>query len=490
MMDTILKILFFFCYCFCTTLKAVTTLSEIEVIQKALELNASINNSKIDFISDSLSYEQQRIKKLPQLSFSLSPKLTPHSKNSKTVQSVFEDTILSLNVDTVLKNLETSGSIIMQQDLPMGASMGLEYTQSLQTPLPAEFSSWESQIAFSVKQELLKDGIKYDKETYDLNIARLEKQGTTLSYKKTLIAELSNIRTLYWNYYLCQTMESITQQQLDYTIKQRKVAFDKYSVGDVAEIDTLSAALEELRLKQTLISSTYETFLARTDLATALQLPTDSILIPETINVVIDDLPEYQKLIIQTSTSDPEKQFLSVLREKLIAQLDQTRNNLLPSLAVKANYSINRNGDRFFSSNHLRQNNLVFELLFSYDIPSKSHKIEINKTKLQIQSNTISLKQQETKLTNTLLTFQQSWIREKAKIELSRASVSVSKKQLIAAEQGYELGSTDRLELLKAQNDLNQTQIEYIQSLIKMKLLEISIDEITGNVLDRFGVKF
>jgi len=273
-------------------------------------------------------------------------------------------------------------------------------------------------------------------------------------------------------------------------MKQREVALERFSIGQVAEIDTLSAALEELRLRNSLISANYATIESKEKLATSIQKPVDSVNIPDSLNIEITDLPETDELIKLARSYDPEIQLLAILREKLTTQLAQTRNNLLPSLAVNASYTINRNGDGFFSSNQLKHDNLVLSMIFTYQLPYRSNAIEVCKAKLQIDNNEIKAQQKEMNLYNSLELFQKNWKREMAKIDLAHSAVIVSKKQLVAAQQGYELGSVDRLELLKAQNDVSKTQTEYVQGLIEMKLLEISIEEMTGIVLDRFGVQF
>lgn len=466
------------------------TLTERDAIEQALQSNSNIKITRINQINDSLQYEQQSTNRLPQLSLSLSPSITPNEESANTYQGVINGHMMSLTKDTSIRSADVKVSIDITQDLPMGASFTTGFNQSVTSRIPSDTTLWGSIVSFSATQQLLRGAFKYDSVSYFLKISRLENECITLAYKKNIIGELSNIRTQYWNHYLCKTLEKIANEQLLFAMKQREVALERFSIGQVAEIDTLSAALEELRLRNSLISANYATIESKEKLATSIQKPVDSVNIPDSLNIEITDLPETDELIKLARSYDPEIQLLAILREKLTTQLAQTRNNLLPSLAVNASYTINRNGDGFFSSNQLKHDNLVLSMIFTYQLPYRSNAIEVSKAKLQIDNNEIKAQQKEMNLYNSLELFQKNWKREMAKIDLAHSAVIVSKKQLVAAQQGYELGSVDRLELLKAQNDVSKTQTEYVQGLIEMKLLEISIEEMTGIVLDRFGVQF
>lgn len=467
--------------CLYTNKSVAGPMSEKDVIIKALELNSSIRISKIDQISDSLTYEQQRLLRLPQISFFLTPSIIPHQDNSEIIQSLL--------IDTSEKRTENTGSVNLSQDLPMGASIATEFNQFMASKIPVDTVHWESSLSLSFKQQLLKGAFKHDSVSVSLKIASIDNKQKSLSFKKCILSEITKVRILYWNYYLNRTMESIARQQLEYAKNQREIALNRFSIGEVSEIDTLSALLEELRLSQSLISANYTSLETRADLATALQITTDSVFIPDSLQIDIKDLPDPQELISSARNFDPDIEILSLLREKYTLYLEQTNNSILPSLEAKASYTMDRNGDHLLSSNQSKRKNLVLSLLFSYSLPHRSRSIEVSKARLQIKSNEIDAQQRQTKLLNDIEKLQQNWKKEKSKIELASTAVTVSQKQLTAAQQGYELGSINRLELLKAQNDYNQAQIEYLQGLVEMKLLEISLEEITGKVFNRFGVQ-
>jgi len=82
-----------------------------------------------------------------------------------------------------------------------------------------------------------------------------------------------------------------------------------------------------------------------------------------------------------------------------------------------------------------------------------------------------------------------AWNQELEQLRLSQTSREIAKKQLHAAEKNLELGAVDMYTKIKAKNDYINAELQYLRRQISMKRLEIIFDEITGNVLTKFGVE-
>ena len=72
-------------------------------------------------------------------------------------------------------------------------------------------------------------------------------------------------------------------------------------------------------------------------------------------------------------------------------------------------------------------------------------------------------------------------------MQIRNRESEIAKKNHEFAQVGYRLGTADYLTLLKAKNDLINSQLSKIQAEVNLKKIEIAVDEATGMVLGRFG---
>jgi len=70
----------------------------------------------------------------------------------------------------------------------------------------------------------------------------------------------------------------------------------------------------------------------------------------------------------------------------------------------------------------------------------------------------------------------------------SKKTKEIADKQLEAAQAGYNLGTIDRLSLVDAENSFLSASIDLLRSQLTMKRILIVVEEVTGTVLERFGV--
>lgn len=162
---------------------------------------------------------------------------------------------------------------------------------------------------------------------------------------------------------------------------------------------------------------------------------------------------------------------------------------MLPSLSANASLSLDRSHFTDLPSYDPTVKNAVIGLVFSYNLPQRKNIIAKNQTTIKLQDNAISQQKYKNELTVKLNELSESWDQEKQRIALSEKSIQLAQLQYIAAEKEYKLGTTDRLSLLDAQNKLVESELALTRIHVDMKLLEIILDEITGTLFQRFGMK-
>jgi outer membrane protein TolC len=346
-------------------------------------------------------------------------------------------------------------------------------------------TSKSTTYALSVNQPLLAGAWGNASLSYATKVARLDHEQFTVQQRKDLASTLSDIRNRYWNYYEKQKLLDISASALAYAQQQADRTRARFRVGEVAALDTLSAVLELLSAKESHLDNQVGVTISRDDLARALAMASaDSLVLPDSVALSVPDLPPPEEFLRSVETYDPQLRIFDVMRKKLEIQYGQNRNALLPSLAAQANYSYNTD-----DANASIKNNSVMSLIFSYSLPLVDKKITMAQTRLSQKRNSLSEEDYRIQLTNSITEMERKWQQEREKLALSKMAKDVAVQYLAAAGVGYELGTVNRLDVLKAQNDVVTKSVSYLQQQISFKRLEIVFDEITGNVFKRFGVE-
>jgi outer membrane protein TolC len=114
----------------------------------------------------------------------------------------------------------------------------------------------------------------------------------------------------------------------------------------------------------------------------------------------------------------------------------------------------------------------------------------VAEAKLQQQKNEFDARLNEQRLAVAVEELVTTWDQERQRLELAKTSQSIANQHFIAAQRGYELGTVDYLRYIEAENSLRDASLELLSQQIGLKRLEITFDEISGNLFARFGVTF
>ena len=312
----------------------------------------------------------------------------------------------------------------------------------------------------------------------------LDDRGSDLELRGDLAADLSRVRGLYWSCYEKKQALAISRDAQVRAAKVLEKEQVRYRIGEAAAIDTLSATLERLKAVQSVLGDSVALTLVRNELARALMLPADSVVVPDSIAVTLTDLPPADQLIASAKDYDPQLRIFDLLREKLTLQLRDNRNDLLPQVDLSASYTYND----ALSDNGGLLDNSVISLILGYSLPTKGRRIAGAKTRLSLRQNELQTAERRFELRNSVEELINNWDLERRKLSVSATSRDVARKYLESATKGLDVGTVDNLTYLDAQEDYVTEEVRYLRQQITLKRLEIVFDEITGKVLSRFGV--
>jgi outer membrane protein TolC len=436
-------------------------LTEQDAVIAALSSNPSIEISRIKDTSSALGLAVSEAAWLPQVDLTSTSSVAPKTNVALTAND----------------------KAAVTQALPGGGTVGASAAYS-GTHLTNPASSSDAGIySVDVTQPLLKDAWAYGNPGYSIKLARLDRQQFSLQQKKDLASDISSIRAAYWNCYEAKTQLGIAQNALAYASDALNRERIRFTVGNSAPVDTLSAYLEKLKAQQALIDNEAAFDKSLNELSRALRTEKTAIQMPDSTEISVNDLPEPDVFINQVEQYDPQLRIFEVLKAKLELQLRKSRNALLPSASLQASYLYNtQTGDASLAENS------VYSLVLGYSLPTKTARIARTQAALSLRTNTIEQADYRRDLRNRLEEMVNSWKREQEKLAIARIARDVSQKYLDAATKGHELGTVDRLALVKAQNEYVSQAVGLIQQQISLKRFEILIEELSGGIFKRFGV--
>jgi outer membrane protein TolC len=443
---------------------------EREVVMTALERNADITVVGFDLRSDSLDREASEAAWLPTAEVAVSGRIEPY----------------------VEKPLPTTAgsalSLTAGQAVPGGGTVSASMTTERTRYLAGDTLVYPSTIAVGYHQPLLRGAWRNGEVEYAVRVRRLDSHRFTLEQTSRLVALLSEVRRLYWDSYEKQMLYGIYEGQVAYKRSQLESARQRLALGTVSQLDTLSARYEYLQATQALLGAQIADSLARRALARELAMEVEELALDTGQGLTPGEVPRAESFLRDAERFDPALRVFEVLRDKLALEAGHARNRLYPDLSAGVDYVRSLEGDAPLTGDRGVAGNTVFSLILTYSLPTRTRRIEEHKVAIAAQTNDLRAEDRRAELTDRVNTMLLSWQQELRAIQVAEASFEVAAKKVEAARVGFEVGTVDRVSLLKDESDYLDAATGLLRRKIALKRLEIACDELTGAVLERFGV--
>jgi len=436
--------------------------SEIDAVSTALEQSTSIRVARIDRTGDTLVARALQAEWLPSASLDAEAALRPGGES-----------------------LTLSSGVHVTQSVPGGGTASAGVTPSVTRDLGAGGNDGATGYSLSYTQPLATGAWRYASPAYEIRIQQIGDAESAVRFRRNVASLMSDVRGRYWTCYERQKALAIAHESLEQAERVLVKDRARFAVGDIAVIDTLGTALSWLEAQQAAFSAEIAFTQARRALALVLAQDPATVLVPESLGVTIEQLPEPEDLLRAARSYDPDRTLFELAYEKLQAQLGQKRNNLLPAVSLEGSYTYNdgTGGSASFADNS------VFALIASYALPTRQRRIEVQRARLSMEQNRIEAEQRDRDLASAVAALVENWHIERKRLETAQVAAEVSLRKLDVAQKAYEIGSADQLTYLQARKDAFDYQTRSLQQQIDLKRLELTFDELTGNVFSRFGVQ-
>jgi outer membrane protein len=457
------------------------------------------------------------------------PSFDPIVTGSLQFDHASQQSASSFSIPVTAQNTTTS-NFSYQQGFSWGTNMSVGFNNSRFTtnnPFQTLSPLLNSSFRFTVSQRLL-SGFGFLPNTRFIRIAKNNREISDVAFRLQVITTVNQIQNIYWD--LVNAYENVKVQQESLALADKTLSDNKKQVeiGTLAPIEVVRAesvvatdrqslivAQTNLELQQLLIKNALSRSLTDPVLMEAAVIPTDTMKIPASEQVV--------------PTQDLVNDALSHRAELAESRIDLTnrditnksaRNALLPSLDLFAYYggsglggaqnpanicppppatqfgctppgSVVPPGSYGSTLNQLIDSTAPDKgvgLQLTIPLRNRSAQADQVRSELEYRQAQMRLQQLENQIRIEVRNAQFSVQQNRASVESARAAVELGRQSLDAEQKKYALGASTTTLVLQAQRDLAQAQSNLVTAMSSYEKSRVELDRAIGLTLDHNGI--
>lgn len=316
-------------------------------------------------------------------------------------------------------------------------------------------------------------------------LKELQKMGE-LNTRLTIENFIANLSTEYYNY-IQQTIRMKNLQSAVKLSKERlRIVEARYNIGNLSRLDLQQAKVDFNSDSSKLIRQQEVLFASRVKLNQLMALDDiDSFLIPADSAITMDALMEKKDMWEKTLQSNT---FLLLSeKEKHLSLLDlrtaQSQN--LPYLRLNAGYGYSHNTYELSTYRRQDQLGLNYGLTLGLNLFNGFNRVrEQRNAKIQIQNKELEYQELELSIKSDFVNVWMAYMNNIDLTNLEEENVYVARENHEIAIERYKLGDLSGIELREAQNSLLEAEERLIQAQYSTKLCEISLMQISGQIME------
>lgn len=398
------------------------------------------------------------------------------------------------------------------------ASLSWRSQRSFSNSLRANFNpNINSSVSLNLSQPLMQ-GFGKRLNSISIRVARNNRELSGLQFKQQLISTVSGIQGLYWNLVRFRADIESSRENLRLAQQLYDGNRDRVAIGKLAPIDLIESEAEVGQREQDLTialtavreqEGTLKTALSKNGLASPSLLeveiiPTDSVVVPTTLEV-----KPLHDLMQVALASRPDIAQTRIQLESADISLEASRNSLLPSVDLVA--GVTNNGlagdvnpnlillpgqepgvpDFFLGglgrslAQVFRRNFPDYALGLRVTIPLRNRRAQADVTRdlLERRRSDLFLQQQvnniRREVQSAVVGLEQAHVRYLA----ARTTRELREKVLDGEEQKFKLGYSDTFKVVQQQRSLAQSRANEILTQNEFILARRDLDETTGQTL-------
>ena len=475
---TVLLILYFSPFRYCTAEERTIKLSLHESIDRVLKENLNFKSSYFGIRAGELSIIQAESKFDPAISINIT--------RDESATPTYLDYYKVNKIDSKSTRL----NFTFGQNLSTGANWGLGLYNSLSESNIETERNYSTNLAFQINQPLLKG---YGKKISRSNIylARLTRESTIYDIESRAAVLVYDVQNAYWN--LVYELESMKVRQLSMSQADSLLAYNRkgFELGILIESDVLEAESELLSRKHDVLDQLNRIHASEDVLRRLLNLTSEEAW---RLKIIPTDNPPVPGMDIDTEGIEaialemrPEFKIMRKQLEQDKLWLYMAKNSLSPNLDLTARYRID--GSDVTYSKNLRDLSDVGEygwtlgLLYSYPLKNRDAKADYEKRQIAIKRVDLSLED----LKSQIITEIRSGIRNvenlRERVEVARLSVKVNGLKLNKEEERFRNQLSTSYFVLQFQTDFANARNLYNKALTDYTMAVVGLQKARGTLL-------
>jgi outer membrane protein TolC len=396
--------------------------------------------------------------------------------NSNTI------TFTPVKVDQLTVNTGVS------QLLPTGGTVGGTLSSSW---LGNSGDFYSDALNLTLSQPLLRN---FGRENTELtiNISQLNKQGAMDRFRTKLFDTVAQVRNDYFKLYNLREQLAVQRTALALAEKILEETKGRVKAGVLPAMEILNAEFSAATREKAVIDAERAVRDQMDVLRVSLQLPAGEINVVDQPTKELYTVSEEQALALAANNRPELAAQIATIQANDLQQR-VARNKTLPDLTLNANVGAGGFDPRFAQglsdTASVRSPVWGVGLQFSYPIGNDAAKNEYVRTKLALEQSRTQLKSLESGIANDARTAIRLLAASYKQLDVTARGTAYAQERLAAFRKRNAVGLATTKDVFDVENDLVAAQGNQIQALVDYNNAITQLWRVTGELLDRQGIK-
>jgi len=483
-------------------------LSVLDAVETALRYNLQVQVSRFNQESSFEGIKAAKAPFDPQLSFQL-PQSFQRSTSPTTDQTQGADILTSENF---------SGGFSFNEQLEWGTNWSVNWNGSRNVS-NNQFSTVNptirSGLSFNVTQPLLRNFGSVNRT--GILVARNTYTSSREAFRFQVQNQIQQVYNAYWNLVGAVRQLEVNQEALSLALQQLRRNRIQVDIGTLAPIETVQSEQQTESAKVSVITSQNTLENAQDTLKQLLNLQAVRddwrrvfIVATDEPDATVDPV-DLEEAIATALDNDPNLRQGRIGLESVRLQLDQARNQLLPSVNLNASLNLaGVSGDQIIRSGGFGGGVVdvveggftdALSQVFSGDFNTWSVGLQVQlplhnwsaeaahaRATISERQQVTSLEQQRQQVVFAVRQAVRNLQNGARQVQAARVARDLAERQLEAENRRFEVGTSTNFQVLQFQRTLNQQQLSELQAIVGLAQARAQLEVAKGTLLDFFGV--
>lgn len=390
-------------------------------------------------------------------------------------------------------SLDVSGSI--SRSLSTGGSFSVSVNSSHDTtPFSVTSGQWTQSILANVTQPLLQGRGKRIARAA-VRRSRVDLDAATLSRRSQAVSVLSDVINAYYELAYAKRSLEIQQASLELAVERLRITQASIKAG-------ATAPSEATAVEQTIASreqGVANAELAVTTRSLALRRMVGLEIGPGNIDLAtaapLSAAPaslDLKSLLDSAYANSPEIAVLAKRAEGATIDVEVADDGVMTRLdaALRAGPTGVAEGFGGAALDMVKFSGYVVrgELTVEHTLGNRAARAGARSARSRVTQAKINIADAKLQVASAMATAIAQANTAAKRIELSRHEVDLAEKNIAAEQSRFDLGRSTNFDIAQRQDELRQAQLGYARANVDYLLAQISIDSITGDLLEKYGV--